>query len=461
MRTLGLNALILALLGCTAAERTSAGGWVDRVPPTATDRGTEVGVVEIDLVAAPHRWTFAPGRSIDGYAYNGSVPGPTIEARVGDVLVVHFRNDLPEPTTIHWHGVRVPLAMDGAPHSQDPVPPGETFEYRFLVEDEGTFWYHPHANEPEQMERGLYGAIVVRGDAEPEVDAESVVLLDDLLLDAAGELAPFGGILEAHGGREGDVQLVNGLLAPTIPVRSGERQRWRIVNAGSARIYRLALEGHAFTILGTDGGRWRRPAPATELVLAPGDRVDVLADVAIAPGARAALVAQPYERGHGQGVFAPIEVFTLEASAEAALPALPAPTSERAIDALPVEGVTPREIRFDERLEGGAITFFVNEETYPDVTPIPAAVGAVQVWELANLSEMSHPFHLHGFFFQILARGGVSVAEPTWEDTFELRGEERVRIAFLPDDRPGMWMFHCHILEHVHGGMMGIVDVAP
>lgn len=455
-----LVALVALLSACGTPERSGPDGWMGLRPAAADDSSDAPNVVEVELVAAPHRWSFAPGRSIDGYAYNGSVPGPTIEAHVGDTVVVHFRNDLPEPTTIHWHGLRVPVEMDGAPHSQDPVPPGGTFEYRFVVEDEGTFWYHPHANEPEQMERGLYGAIVVRGDDEPEVDAESVVVLDDLLLDAAGTLVPFDGVLEVHGGREGDVQLVNGVLGPTIAVRAGERQRWRIVNAGSARIYRLALEGHVFTVIGSDGGPWRSPASVGEVFLAPGDRVDVLVDIGLAPGDRGALRAEPYERGHAQGVFAPIDIFTLAASTDAALPVLSPYSHSRVIEPLHVAGVAPREITFDEDLSGSTVTFFVNGETYPDVTPVPASVGQVQVWDLVNLSGMAHPFHLHGFFFQIVERDGVPVSDPTWEDTFELRGEERVRIAFRPDDRPGMWMFHCHILEHVHGGMMGILDVA-
>ncbi|MFO0712158.1 MAG: multicopper oxidase family protein [Sandaracinus sp.] len=457
-RSLVLISFLVA--ACGPAPREGAHGWSSAAPvPSASDRSAAPDVIELDLVAAPHVWTFAPGRSIDGYAYNDSIPGPTIEAHVGDTLVVHFRNELSEPTTIHWHGVRVPHDMDGAPHAQEPVPPGGAFEYRFTLPDEGTFWYHPHANEPEQMERGLYGAIVVRGDDEPVVDAESVVLLDDLLLDASGALAPFGGLLETHGGREGDVQLVNGALTPSIAVRAGERQRWRFVNAGSARIYRLALEGHTFTVLGSDGGPWSVPASATELVLAPGDRLDVLVDVSLSPTASAPLVAEIYERGHGQGVFAPFDVLTLSATSDTPLEALPPVTRTRVLEPLHVEGVTPREITFDESLEGGVITFFVNGETYPDVTPVAATVNEVQVWDLVNLSEMSHPFHLHGFFFQVLSRDGVAVASPTWEDTLELHGEERVRIAFRPDDRPGMWMFHCHILEHAHGGMMGMLEL--
>jgi FtsP/CotA-like multicopper oxidase with cupredoxin domain len=437
-------------------------GWAEAAPlATAQDRSSDPRVVEIELVAAPARWTFADGRSIAGYAYNGAVPGPRIEGRVGDTLVVHFRNELPEPTTIHWHGLRLPAEMDGGPHSQPPVPPGGTFEYRFELLDAGTFWYHPHVAEATQMERGLYGAIVVRGDDEPEVDTEAVLVLDDLLLGDDGELAPFGGLLEEHGGREGPVQLVNGRLTPRVAVRAGERQRWRIVNAGSARFYRLALPGHRFTVIGTDAGRVPAPWTADELFLVPGDRVDVLVDVAPTPGAELALTNERYARGHGSGVFSPMQVLTLAVTDEAPLSTRAPFTSTRQVDPLEVDGLAPRPIVFDETIDAATETvrFSINGESYPDVTPIHARVGETLVWELVNDSEMDHPFHLHGFFFRVLARDGVEETRPTWEDTIHLRGGERVRIAFPIEDRPGMWMYHCHILEHVDHGMMGTLHI--
>ena len=458
-----LAALGIALGACAGPpSREVVNGWREAAPlASASDLDPAPRIVEVDLVAAPHRWMVGSRGAIDGFAYNGTIPGPLLEARVGDTLVVHFRNDLDEATTIHWHGVRVPHEMDGAPHSQDPVPPGGTFEYRFVLEDAGTFWYHPHQNEPEQMERGLYGAIVVRADDEPTVDGEAVLVLDDLLLAADGTLAPFGGLLEVHGGREGDVQLVNGVEAPVVPVRSGARLRWRIVNAGSARIYRLTLAGHRFTVLGSDGGAWSRPQVVDALVLAPGDRMDVVVDVMADPGARVSLVAEEYERGHGQGVFAPVTVATLETSEAPPLEVLSPLERTRTIEALDGEASPARTITFDERLDttSGTLSFFVNGESYPDVTPVPARVGVTQVWDLVNMSEMTHPFHLHGFFFQVVERDGRPVSDRTWEDTIELVGMERVRIAFLPDDRPGMWMFHCHILEHVHAGMMGMMEL--
>lgn len=140
-------------------------------------------VVTADLEAREAEWEFVPGRATRAWGFNGRVPGPTIEAHVGDVLEVRLTNSLPEPTVIHWHGLRVPAAMDGTDMVQRPVAPGDTFTYRFRLPDAGTFWYHTHMNETVQLERGLYGALVVRGENEPELDAERVLVLDDVALD--------------------------------------------------------------------------------------------------------------------------------------------------------------------------------------------------------------------------------------------------------------------------------------
>jgi FtsP/CotA-like multicopper oxidase with cupredoxin domain len=184
-------------------------------------------VVTVDLEAGETEWTFAPGRSFPAWAFNGQVPGPVLEARVGDVLEVRFTNRLPEPTSIHWHGLRIPAAMDGTDMVQRPIAPGETFVYRFRLPDAGTFWYHPHVNETVQMERGLYGALIVRGDDEPVLDGERVLVLDDLKLDKQGNLAKFGGFIEGHDGREGDERLVNGRKEPALTIAAGQVERWR------------------------------------------------------------------------------------------------------------------------------------------------------------------------------------------------------------------------------------------
>ena len=157
-------------------------------------------VVAVDLEARAIDWTFTPGAPVRAWGYNGQIPGPTLEGRVGDVLQVRFTNRLEQPTTIHWHGLRVPAAMDGTEMVQWPVAPGETFTYRFRLPDAGTFWYHPHSNETVQLEMGLYGALIVRGADEPQLDAERVLVLDDVRLDKKGQIATLGGLIERHGG---------------------------------------------------------------------------------------------------------------------------------------------------------------------------------------------------------------------------------------------------------------------
>ncbi|HEX6179127.1 MAG TPA: multicopper oxidase domain-containing protein, partial [Thermoanaerobaculia bacterium] len=230
-------------------------------------------VIRVALEAKPTNWEVAPGVTIDGYGYNGQVPGPVIEAKQGVPLEITFTNNLSEPTLIHWHGLRVPAAMDGTQATQRPVAPGETFIYRFTPPDAGTFWYHPHANETEQLEKGLYGALIVRGADEPIVDREQILVFDDVNADKQGRLAKFGGFRERHDGREGDIRLINGQAEPTLTIAAGQIERWRIINSSSARYVRLSLGGTTFRIIGTDGGLIETPVDATEVLLPPADRV--------------------------------------------------------------------------------------------------------------------------------------------------------------------------------------------
>jgi FtsP/CotA-like multicopper oxidase with cupredoxin domain len=208
----------------------------------------------IEIEARETMWEIRPGQTVEAYGYNGQVPGPVIEVKVGEPLEVRFTNRLPEPTTIHWHGLRVPAAMAGTGDVQPLVQPGEAFVYRFTPADAGTFWYHPHTNETEQLEKGLYGALVDRGEDEPVTDRERILVLDDLRLDHHGKLAPFGGFKERHDGRQGDVRLVNGRVEPELALAAGQVERWRIVNASSARYVRLSIGGKPFRLMGTDGG---------------------------------------------------------------------------------------------------------------------------------------------------------------------------------------------------------------
>jgi FtsP/CotA-like multicopper oxidase with cupredoxin domain len=394
----------------------------------------------VELEARETDWEYAPGQALPGMGFNGSISGPLIEAEIGDTIHARLTNSLAEPTLLHWHGVRVPAAMDGTASVQPAVEPGESFEYEFTVPDAGTFWYHSHFNETEQLERGLYGPLVVRGPGEPKLDADRVLMLDDLKLDEDGRLSPFGDDHELHEGREGDVLLVNGMQEPELEIAAGQVERWRIVNAANTRFMRLSIGGRPFSILGSDGGLIGSAIEATEVLVTPGERVE-LAVGPFAEGDVLELEALPYDRGRGEPSrdrFATIRVGPAKPSAARV------PDILRTIQPLAAANVaTTRTVSMKALMHGG------HGQRDDDVR-----VGELQVWDLVNETSQDHPFHLHGFFFQVLSDGAIA-----WKDTVNVPRKEQVRIAWLADDRPGEWMYHCHILEHHAMGMMAHFSV--
>lgn len=413
-------------------------------------------VVRVELEARETDWEFVAGRRTRAWGYNGTVPGPLLEANVGDVLEVRLSNALPEPTTIHWHGLRLPAPMDGTENVQHPIAPGGEFTYRFVVPDAGTFWYHPHSNETVQLERGLYGALVVRGPDEPRLDQERVLVLDDVALDRKGQIKPPGGWIEGHDGRQGSTRLVNGRSGLELTPAAGQIERWRIVNASSARYIRLSVGGQPFRILGSDGGLLTAPVTATEVLLAPADRVD-LAVGPFAAGDIVAVGALPYNQGSMARGRAAI-LATLRIGPPAPSRAV-IPDVLRRIEPLATASArSTREVHlgYTMSLKHG-VRFTVNQELHHRAEPV--RVGELQVWDVVNDTKMDHPFHLHGFFFQVLDVNGQPPAYLSWEDTVNIPPLGRVRIAWMPDDRPGEWMYHCHILEHHAGGMMAHFEV--
>lgn len=432
---------------CTSPARTSLTKDY-AYTPLVPNAGREVMV---DLEARPAPWDVGGGYApLDGWSYNGITPGPVLEARQGDTLVVRLTNRLDEPTTIHWHGLRLPAPMDGTQDVQKTVEPGGTFEYRFALPDAGTFWYHPHTNETVQLERGLYGVLVVRGDDEPRVDAERVLVFDDVRVDRQGRIAKPGGVMERHNGRQGNVALLNGRVQPAIDMAAGQVERWRLVNVASARYLRFSLGGRPFRIIGTDGGLIEAPVDATEVVLAPADRVDV--------------VVGPFEEGERLDIQSlrpktmlrarkPQRYGTLGVGPRRPSVAFVPETLRRIEPLAPLDAVPTRQVRLSgwPSLRRG-FDFMVNGERHHHAEPVK--VGQLQVWDVVNDTPMDHPYHLHGFFFQVIAVNGEAPAYRSWEDTVHVPPMGRVKIAWMPDDRPGPWMAHCHILEHHAAGMM-------
>lgn len=445
------------------------------------DADPDPAVFEADLVAAVDEVELLRGIVSEAWVYKpaaeapGLVPGPLIDVVEGTRVIIHFTNLLEEATTIHWHGLVLPAAMDGAPDDSDGIAPGASFDFDFVARDPSLYWFHPHIRGDVQIERGLYGAFRVR-EAEPiNVDVERILVLDDVLADDDGIIAPpaEGSAMSADGtrmtfesmmGRQGNRLLVNGQQHPIIEVAAGSVERWRLVNVANSRFFRLRLAGHSFVVIGTDGGLVPVPRNADELLLAPGERVDVLVQMQGAPLARVELVTSHHDRGHDMQDPGELAVATLVYGNAPSLSTSLPPTS-RAIPRLEA-GPTVQEVRMQEALLRGArVGFSLNDEMWPDVSPLRARLGDTETWAIVNETHMDHPFHLHGFPFQVIDResldGGTNEAETflAWKDTVIVGPRQKLRFVVDYDGFAGAWMFHCHILEHAERGMMSMIVV--
>lgn len=419
----------------------------------AEDIDPAPGVVHVSLRAHVASVRFGDAPATEVWTYNATVPGPLIEASVGDRLIVDFQNDLPEATTIHWHGVRVPNTMDGVPLMDSGVQAGASFRYEFVLKDSGLFWFHPHVRSAIQVQKGLYGVIRVRGPGEPVSDLEQVLVLDDVKLRADGSISEYLDDTSAMIGREGNTLLANGAVPPRLELPSGGVTRLRIVNTANARYFTLGASGVKFLVYGTDGSPYAEPFEADTLMLVPGERLDVFIKGPAAGDVE--LMALPYERGHMTGMATPLPLATLRFEGTGS--STPLPSSQASIEALSQPAAVPFKIALSEQAEAGK--FFVNARQWPDVTPWEPTTG-VNSFEVVNESEMDHPFHLHGFFFQILSRDGVTepLGRMVWKDTLNIPAKSSVK-AIARFDEPGRWMYHCHILEHAEGGMMGELTI--
>lgn len=469
----GVAIAVIALGGCGGGESETGepatgqpAGWDEELRlAEAVDVNAAPDVVEVELTARAAELEIVPGTKTALWTYGGTLPGPLIRAKRGDRLIVHFTNELPDPTTIHWHGVRVPVEMDGAPDMPKPaVKPGETFDYDFLLPDAGLYWYHPHVDSAAQLGRGLHGAIVVEDPDDPaDLGDELLMVLSDLGIDEDGALWPQDGAgdLGALFGREGNTLLVNGRALPTLRPRAGLRQRWRIVNAAKSRYFWMDLDGgETFLRVGGDGGFASAVVEETSLLVVPGQRVDVLVTPVKEPGEPRTLRNVPYDRGYGTAFNQPtVDILAIRATEDDAGTAGAVPETARDIEALDVTGATPIALDLTMKQTDDAIILGMNGVPFEEAAPIQATIGETQVWTVKNTMAWAHPFHLHGFFFQAIDEAGAPLFPLEWKDTVDVPVDGQARFVVRYDPRPGMWMFHCHILDHADLGMMGMVNV--
>jgi FtsP/CotA-like multicopper oxidase with cupredoxin domain len=431
---------------------------------------------DLHLTAGPARVQLREASSpeTDVWTYDGSVPGPTLRFRQGEIARIAVENRLAEATTVHWHGVRVPNPMDGVPYvTQKPIAPGETFAYEFRVPDAGTFWYHPHERSFVQVARGLYGAFIVEEPTPIAVDRDLTWVLGDWRLGGDGSINDdFGNHMDmSMGGRIGTTVTVNGHVPDPFAVRAGERVRLRLINAATARIFALAFGGHRPRIIALDGQPVEPHEPEDgRIVLGPAMRADLVMDMMGRVGERFAITDGFYP----QFTYRLLEIAYADA-----------PLRDRALDAdirLPRNPLAEPDLAAAERHEivlsggmtmggdmmGGGMMgsdsdhiWTINGISSTEHTHEPLLFlkrGRSYVFALQNNTAFHHPIHLHGHSFRVMSRNVVPTRLMEWRDTVLVAPKERVEIAFVADN-PGDWMIHCHILDHQAAGMMATVRV--
>ena len=440
-------------------------------------REPDAVVRDVALTAAPKTVRLGT-RSVQTWAFNGTLPGPEIRVRAGDVLRARVDNSLPAPLTVHWHGIALRADMDGVPDlTQKAIPTGGTFTYEFTLPDPGTYFYHSHSGT--QLDRGLYGALVV----EPRTTAASMqdvpVLLDDWLDDTGTDpdqqLATLksGGMggMEGMEGMDmsaatpeaplgadtGDVDyplyLVNGQPATApreIAVRPGEQVRLRLMNAGADTPFRVAVGGNRLTVVATDGFDVQ-PVTVDAVLLGMGERYDVIVTV---PKTGAVAVVARAEGKNGQA----LAVLRASAGPAPAADAQPAGLTGRLLtlaDLRPAPGTTLAPRRPD-RTYRTELTGNMNDYRWGIKVPstngvtLPVRQGERIRLVLRNTTMMWHPMHLHGHTFQVVAPNG---APGPRKDTVVVAAGATITVEFDADN-PGQWAFHCHNTYHGESGMI-------
>lgn len=441
------------------------------------------GQLVVDLVASPSITEIA-GQKVETFTYNNSLPGPTWAAKPGDKITVNFTNNLGESTNLHAHGLHI-SPEGNSDNVMLEIKAGETFTYEYQLaanHPTGTSWYHPHLHgqAANQLFAGLYGAIIVEDEGQVEVNRERVLVISDIDFDSTGKPL-IAGMMDLMMGREGAKVLVNGQVTPNYEAELNALERWRIVNSCSSRYVHLHFDGAKLTVLGLDAQPHETPVKTDEIILAPGNRADVLAQL----GDQQVTISFD-SIVHPDTMTAPtvgrvIATVTPTGSQAAkvagltgALTALPSLTNAKVAAkrkftlAMPdmMAGMN-HNMSGDSNMSGmdhsGGMNmngqFTINGASFDPMTVnTKVALGTVEEWTIVNTSNMNHPFHLHVWPMQVVSVNGEPVDQPVWKDVVDIRykSETVVRINFA--DHAGKTMYHCHILDHEDQGMMGVIE---
>ena len=404
------------------------------------------------------------------WTYNGTAPGPEIRVKQGERVKVRFINELEEPSSIHWHGIRIDNAMDGVSGlTQDAVEPGDSFEYDFVAPDAGTYWYHAHNKSWNQVGRGLYGPLIIE---EPyptfDNDHDITLVIDDWRINQNGQFdeSSMGMMMDwSHGGRLGNWITVNGKSLPELELKAGEAYRLRLINVSNARTLELDPNRFDAKVIAFDGQPLPEPIamPYAPYLLSSAQRVDLL--VIPRAGQNFALEELSSE--------SPFPFVTFSVTGDGApfqsmprLKANPIPEPDLAnatvhpllitggamgrFDGITYQG---KPLGRESMMQSMQFWAFNGVANLPEQQFFTAKRGETIIIEMVNDTAWPHAMHVHGHHFRIEEREGSTIDEGRpWKDTFLIGPSQTSKIAFVADN-PGKWLLHCHMLEHAAAGM--------
>ncbi|NGP59386.1 multicopper oxidase family protein [Paenibacillus thiaminolyticus] len=498
---LAIGAISIVMAGCASSNAKDAMEELDssqmNVESTQTQGLNNTGTImtnettrvdgkEYTITAQANNLKVSDDKTLPVWTFNNSVPGPEIRVTVGDTVKINLKNELEEPVSIHWHGYPVPNEMDGIPGvTQDAVVPGKTFTYEFKATVPGTYWYHSHQDSVNQLDKGLYGALIVE-DPNDSYDRDYTLVLDEWI--SSGSMDREGmdhgkmdmgdmkgmdhsqmnrsgmGSMEGHDMSMYDLYTINGKTGDAIDklmVKEGEKVRIRLINAGYLT-HTMHLHGHEFKVVASDGQSVNSPAVITDqgIAIAPGERYD-LEFTANNPGSWLLEEHGSDDKVNNMRAVIAYEGSTVQTDASNASESLPqfdlmkygkqAETKFSLTESFDQDVL----LNLNTEMKNGEMVYTINGKVFPDTDPIKVNKGEKVKVTFVNQSKTDdHPMHLHGHFFQVLSKNGQPLeGAPVIKDTLNVKPGEEYVVAFEADN-PGDWMFHCHELHHASAGMV-------
>jgi FtsP/CotA-like multicopper oxidase with cupredoxin domain len=470
---------MLVVISPVWAQTPSQPAFNQRLPIPPLLSGTlQGGETVYELTAQTGSRTFFQDTGTLTFGYNGDYLGPTLRFHRGGEVRIRVHNELEEATTVHWHGLEVPGVMDGGPHQV--IPAGTTWEPHFTVDQPAaTLWYHPHpiGNTARQVYLGLAGLIIIEDET-----TESLVIpkqygkndiplvVQDRRFQNNGAFSYRLAMPDLMHGLIGDTYLVNGAIKPYHSVNN-ELIRFRLLNGSNSSLYRFSFsDATVFSQIASDGGFLEQPVEMSSLILSPGERAEILLDLQNRESGDFLYLLTETFQGSRDEV---LKIVVQEPESASTSPATQIPAGLTSVPKLP-EDPSLRSRRFDlETMGRGGMGMMGSRLTINgrkmDMKRIDAKVkaGSTEIWEIVNvptgMMEVPHSFHLHGVQFQILDINGKNppAGENGWKDTVLVWPGDTLRIIIPFREFPGIYMYHCHLLEHEDDGMMGQFEVVP